>query len=97
MNYQVYRCAWCTKHLLEEGSTRQPRSDRKFCSNSCRGKYNRWLKNLEKYEARATGAIKAIAEYIQHPIAQASASGALARMNELIRVEAQANGLREVE
>lgn len=88
---------WCTKHLLEEGSTRQPRSDRKFCSGSCRGKYNRWLKNLEKHEARAVSAIKAIAEYIQHPIAQPQATYALARMTELIRVEAQANGLREVE
>lgn len=97
MQLQVYKCRWCSKHLFETGTKRQARSDRKFCSASCRGKYNRWLHNLSKYEKIAIKAVQEIAGYLEHPAAAARAAEGLRLIADAIEIEAAAAGLRVVE
>jgi len=96
MRLPINRCLMCNDILFVGEGQRQPRSDKIFCSSLCRGRYNRWLHNLHKHEAKATAAIKAIAEYLQHAQAQEQAAGTLARLDRLLKVEARANGLRGV-
>lgn len=97
MQIKVFKCEWCGAHLLEPGSERQPRSDKKFCSKVCRGKYRTWLKRLTVRQERAVKAIEEIAEYLQHPAAQPRAVSALVTIREMIDREAAYNGLKVVE
>jgi len=89
----IFRCAWCGEHLADPNSERQARSDKKFCNASCRGKYHRWHRHLETECNRASKAIKHMAEYLQHPMAQQEAAAKLIQLRELIKSEAAANGM----
>lgn len=97
MQLQIFRCAWCGEHLMESGATRQTRSDKRFCSPNCRNRYHRWLHGLRKQERIARRAIKALAEYLDHPIAQPQAAHGLKSLLDTIDQEAQAHGLKVVE
>lgn len=73
----VFKCAWCAKHLIEPTGLRQTRSDKRFCDASCRGKYHRWKKRLQKLQLQAITAVNLIEPYLEHEAARPDAVAAM--------------------
>lgn len=96
MIIQVTRCLWCGEMLLELDSPKQPRSDKKFCNAKHRASYHRWFKNIKKHEAAALVSIGHLADYLQHPIAQETAVGAMVRLRERVTSELAWAGVKAV-
>lgn len=96
MNIIVTRCKWCGELLFDGAGERQPRSDKQFCTSVHRARYHQWLRAIKKHEATATKSIKALAEYLQHPAAQATALESMVRLSELMAQEQAWAGVKAV-
>lgn len=44
----MFRCEWCKKALADTANGRKMRTDKKYCSKSCRAMHSNWVKRSDK-------------------------------------------------
>ena len=93
---QVYKCTWCGERLSEDGDTRQPRSDKKFCCSQHRVKFHRWMKNIEKRHLEAVRAIDELGRYMDFPQSRELAARRLADVKNTVNFVMSDAGIKAV-
>lgn len=73
---QGFKCSFCGQRYWAK------RCDSKFCSATCRGKFYRWRKKLEKYHEKVIAGVTEIADYVRF---ENSRPAAVACLNDVIQ------------
>jgi Fe-S-cluster-containing dehydrogenase component len=86
----IDKCAFCGQ-FIPKG-----RSDKGYCSSSCKQKAYRWRIKQQRYASDAALAIANLASYIDYPEMQYKAVGALQELKKHIDAVMAEHGVRKV-
>lgn len=56
----IFRCAWCD-NIMVDG-----RADKKCCSATCRKRWSRWKKKIDRLEMQCQNNLDLLNDYLQH-------------------------------
>lgn len=60
----MFRCEWCKRTLTDSANGRKMRSDKHYCSKSCRAMHSNWVKRCDKLAKQACKVLHEMGAYL---------------------------------